>query len=151
MNAFYLVVDLLKDRLENNPNVNTVLLGRTEDKDLYKKNIYPIAHINPTSAPMSSSQVSFFSFEIAALDQRDISKSIATDKFDGNDNLQDNLNITHTILVDLVNYLRTQNNTYSIELDSVTDAIPLLFKDHNTLDGWVCSITVKIPNNQSVC
>ena len=151
MNAFYLVVDFLRNRLESNPNNNTVVFGRTEDKDLYKKSIYPLTHINPVSAPMSSSQVSYFSFEIACLDQRDISKSIATDKFEGNDNLQDNLNITYTILNDLVNYIRLQNNNYSIEIESVSDASPIIFNDYNLLDGWFITITLKIPNNQSVC
>lgn len=151
MNAFYLVVDLIKERLQNNPNVNTVLFGATEDKDLYKKNIYPIAHINPVSAPMDSTKASYFTFEIACLDQRDISKAPATDKFDGNDNLQDNLNITYTILNDLVGWLRLQNNSIYAELDSVSEATPILFKDHNLLDGWYMTITIKVPNNQNVC
>ena len=151
MNAFYLVVDFLRSRLEDNPNNNTVVFGRTEDKDLYKKSIYPLTHINPVSAPMSSSQVSYFSFEIACLDQRDISKSIPTDKFEGNDNLQDNLNITYTILNDLVNYIRLQNNNYNIEIENISDASPIIFNDYSLLDGWFISITLKIPNNQSVC
>ena len=151
MNAFYLVVDFLRSRLEDNPNNNTVVFGRTEDKDLYKKSIYPLTHINPVSAPMSSSQVSYFSFEIACLDQRDISKSATTDKFEGNDNLQDNLNITYTILNDLVNYIRLQNNNYNIEIENISDASPIIFNDYSLLDGWFISITLKIPNNQSVC
>ena len=151
MNQFYLVVELLRQRLENNPNVNTVVFSRTDEKDLYKKSIYPLVQINPTAAPMTSSQVSYFSFEIACLDQRDISKSIATDKFEGNDNIQDNLNITYTILNDLVSWLRRQNNTYSIELESVSEANPIIFNDYNLLDGWFITITLKIPNNQGVC
>ncbi len=151
MNQFYLVVELLRQRLQANPNVNTVVLSKTDDKDLYKKSIYPLVQINPVSAPMSSSHVSYFTFEVAALDQRDISKSAIKDKFEGNDNLQDNLNITYTILNDLVNWLRLQNNTYGIELSSVTDATPILFSDFNILDGWYMSITLMVPNNQSVC
>ena len=151
MNQFYLVVDLIKERLINNLNCNTVVFGATDDKDLYKKSIYPLAHINPTSAPMGSSQVSYFTFEIACLDQRDISKAPVIDKFDGNDNIQDNLNITYTILNDLVTWLRLQNNDYGVELDSVGDASPIIFKDHNTLDGWFITLTLKIKNNQSVC
>jgi hypothetical protein len=151
MNQFYLVVELLRQRLQANPNVNTVVLSKTDDKDLYKKSIYPLVQINPVSAPMSSSQVSYFTFEIAALDQRDISKAPVKDKFEGNDNLQDNLNITYTIINDLVNWLRIQNNTYGIELSNVTDATPILFNDFNILDGWYMSITLMVPNNQSVC
>ena len=151
MNQFYLVVDLIRDRLQGNENVNTVVFGLSEDKDLYKKNIYPLVQINPTGAPLTSTQVSYFSFEIAILDQRDISKSPITDKFEGNDNLQDNLNITYTIMNDLVTWLKLNNNSSYIELESVTDASPIIYKDHNILDGWLFSITLKIPNNQSIC
>ena len=41
MNKFYLVVDLLYQRLSNNENVNTVIVAKKGDEDLYKKNIYP--------------------------------------------------------------------------------------------------------------
>ena len=145
MNQFYVLVDLIKERLSSNPNVNTVLFGRTEDKDLYKKNIYPIAHINPVSATFGT-QVSTFSFEIAALDQRDISKEVVTDKFLSNDDLQDNLNVTYAILNDLVSYLKLQNNEYLIELTAVGTASPVLFKDYNLLDGWVVTLEFKMPN-----
>lgn len=149
MNSFYKAVDFLKDRFENNNNVNTVLFGRTEEKDLYKKNIYPVVHINPVAAPITTSAVSLFQFEIAALDQRDISNGIQRDKFEGNDNLQDNLNITYHILLDLVNSLKTQYNEYGVELEATTDMTPLLFTDHNILDGWVITITLKLENTIS--
>jgi len=150
MNQFYLVVDFLKTRLEGNPNVNTTLFGRTDDKDLYKKNIYPIAHINPVGANITS-KISTFSFEIAALDQRDISKSIATDKFEGNDDVQDNLNVTYAILNDLVTWLLRQNNDEFIEISAVSQLQPLLFKDYNLLDGWVIRVDLTIPNNIDIC
>ncbi len=150
MNQFYKVVDLIKTRLEENQNVHTVLFGRTEDKDLYKKNIYPIAHINPVESAIES-KVSSFTFEIASLDQRDLSKQPITDKFEGNDDLQDNLNVTYAILNDLVTWLLRQNNEDLIELSSQSSLTPLLFKDHNLLDGWVVRITLIIPNTITVC
>jgi hypothetical protein len=149
MNQFYQVVDLIKSRLFENPNVNTVIFGRTEDKDLYKKNIYPLVHINPMDVEFTTSQVCNFSFEIAALDQRDISKNTQYDKFEGNDDLQDNLNVTFAILNDLITWLRTQNNEFFIELAAVQTAQPVLFKDYNLLDGWVVQLTFKMPNSHS--
>jgi len=148
MNAFYLVTDFIRKRLSENPNVNTVVFARTDEKDLYKKNIYPIAHINPIEAPFTSSKVNTFSFEVGVFDQRDISNDLVIDKFEGNDNVQDNLNITYMILDDLVRYVRDYNNDLNIELASVTAAKPLLFTDINILDGWVITITLKIPNTQ---
>lgn len=150
MNQFYQAVDLLKSRLSGNPNVNTVLFGRTDDKDLYKKNIYPIAHIIPTSANVTT-RTCTFSFEVAALDQRDISKEVVTNKFLSNDDLQDNLNVTYAILNDLVSWLTSQNNDYFIEMTDSTGFDPILFKDYNLLDGWVSTITLTMPNTLEVC
>lgn len=150
MNQFYLVVDLLKSRLADNADVNTTVFGVSEDKDLYKKNIYPLVHIQPVSAE-AGSRVSTFTFDIAALDQRDLSKQPITDKFIGNDDLQDNLNVTYAILNDLVSWLSRQNNDNLIELTNTGSFQPILFKDYNLLDGWVVQITLQIPNNISVC
>lgn len=150
MNQFYLVVDLLKSRLADNADVNTTVFGVSEDKDLYKKNIYPLVHIQPVSAE-SNSRVSTFTFDIAALDQRDLSKQPITDKFIGNDDLQDNLNVTYAILNDLISWLYRQNNDKLIELTNAGSFQPILFKDYNLLDGWVVQITLQIPNNISVC
>ncbi len=150
MNQFYLTIDLLKQRLLNNVNVNTVIEARDGDKDLYKKNIYPLAVVNPISADFSNSRVTFFTFEIAVLDQRDISKEPG-DKYNGNDNYIDNLNITSTIINDLVNYLRLQNNDDLIELVSVTDANKVEMSGYNLLDGWFITLKLSVPNTQNYC
>lgn len=150
MNQFYLTIDLLKQRLLNNVNVNTVIEARDGDKDLYKKNIYPLAVVNPVSADFSNSRVTFFTFEIAVLDQRDISKEPG-DKYNGNDNYIDNLNITSAIINDLVNYLRLQNNDDLIELVSVTDANKVEMSGYNLLDGFYITLKLSIPNTQNYC
>ena len=150
MNQFYLTIDLLKQRLLNNVNVNTVIEARDGDKDLYKKNIYPLAVVNPTSADFSNSRVTFFTFEVAVLDQRDISKEPG-DKYNGNDNYVDNLNITSAIINDLVNYLRLQNNDDLIELVSVTDANKVEMSGFNLLDGWFITLKLSVPNTQNYC
>lgn len=156
MNQFYRSVELIKDRLKpasmggTNPYVKTVLFGQTDDKELYKKSIYPIAHIVPVSAPlgtvkMRTNAVNLFAFEVAVLEQRDISNSTPLNKFDGNDNLQDNLNITYYILNDLITYLKTVQNEMNIQLSEVNDFTPVLFKDFNLLDGWVCRFVLTVP------
>ena len=60
MNNFYKATELIRQRLADNPLVNTVIFARTEEKDLYKKQIYPLAHIVPISAPWTTSQVNQF-------------------------------------------------------------------------------------------
>lgn len=155
-NQFHRAVEIIKDRLKpvsmggTNPYVKTVLFGVSEEKDLYKKSIYPIAHIVPVSAPMGTikmrtNAVNMFAFEVAVLDQRDVSNSSPLNKFDGNDNLQDNLNITYAILNDLISYLKQVENDMNIVLSEVNDFSPVLFKDFNLLDGWVCRFVLMVP------
>jgi hypothetical protein len=152
MNNFYNAVNLIKARLESNEQVNTVVFSRTEEKDLYKKAIYPLAHINPMEIPFRNSQVSMFTFEVGVFEQRNINKEDTNTKFEGNDNVIDNLNLCYAILNDLVTYLTLQENEYEIILDSVTSATPLLMKDFNILDGLVLQLTLMAPNDViSIC
>jgi hypothetical protein len=151
MNTFYQAVELLKSRLENNPLVNTVVFARTEEKDLYKKNIFPIAHINPRPSNWVNNQVNLFTFEVGVFEQRNIVKDPIETKFEGNDNQLDNMNTTYQVINDLVSYLERQDNEYQIEVESVSAINPVIFKDFNLLDGWVVTITLSAPNNIDVC
>ena len=148
-NAFYLALNLIKDRLQSNPLVHTTIFARLDEKDLYKKQIYPICHIIPVAAPYTTPQVSHFTFDIGAFEQRDIVKNEpTTDKFDGNDNVIDNLNLTSSILIDLISYLQTQNNDNRIEIVNVSALTPIQYNDFNILDGWTVQITIQVPNDQ---
>lgn len=151
MNSFYKILDLIKNRLEENPLVHTTIFARLDEKDLYKKQIYPIAHIIPVSSPFINSQVTQFTFDIGAFEQRDISKLPTEDKFTGNDNVIDNLNLTSNILIDLINYLQSQNNDDEIELISIGSMEPIQYNDFNILDGWTVQLTLQIPNDMLSC
>ena len=151
MNNFYTIIELIRERLSDNPMVNTLIFAKIEDEDLYKKNLYPLAHIIPQSSPWTTSQVNNFTLQIRVVDQRDINKLHTNTKFEGNDNILDNLNTCYTIINDLLTYLSLQNNDDKIELTSVSSIEPILFKESNILDGWAVTITLSIPNTISVC
>lgn len=147
MNSFYKIVEHIKGRLDNNKNVGTTIFSSQDHSDLNKKNIYPIVYINPISAPVNGIGLSSFSFEVAAMDQRDESNEFLTDKFTGNDNLIDNLNITHSILNDLYTYLEMDPNDSDIILDNASAMTPIYSQQANLLDGWLFNITLKIKND----
>ena len=151
MNNFYKAVKLIEDRLKNNELVNRVVFARTEEKDLFKKSVYPLAHIQPIEIPSSNSQVRKYTFVVGVFEQRDINKETETTSFEGNDDVIDNLNLCDTILNDLVTYL-TVADIGDWELDSVSSTQPVLLQDINLLDGMVVSITLVAPNNEiSIC
>lgn len=151
MGNYYKIIELIRKRLADNQMLNTIIFARVEDKDIYKKNLYPLAHIIPQSSPWTTSQVSQISLQIRIVEQRDINKLHTNTKFEGNDNILDNLNKCHTIMNDLLTYLSIQNNEDNIELINISNLEPILFSDHNLLDGFAVTITLSIPNNISVC
>jgi aspartyl aminopeptidase len=151
MKSYYKIVELLRNRLQQNPDVNTVIHGDFSQADKNKKNIYPLAIINPVSASFGNANVNEFTFEIAVLDQRDLSTDEIKDKFLGNDNEIDNLNMCHAVLNGLINYIRNSYNDDDIELIAASSVTPLIFTNLNILDGWGLTITVSIPNTISGC
>lgn len=151
MRGFYLTVQLLKDLLEEDINVHTIVHGLKSTMDINKKNIFPLAHLQVTSSTADNQYISF-TFEIAVLDIRNISKKIVTDKFLQNDNELDNLNTTHAVLNRLITKLRLRNNTDKIELNNIPTITPIIFEEMNLLDGWRTEIELIIPNTEiNVC
>lgn len=151
MREFYKVVDYLKTTLEADVNVHTITHGLRSMADIDKKNIFPLVHLQVTSSSVDASNVTF-TFEIAVVDLRNISKVPVTNKFLSNDNELDNLNTCHAVLNRLVSLLRNTNNEFSIDLVNAPTLQPIIFEDSNLLDGWRCDLELIIPNNEiNVC
>lgn len=151
MNTYYNTVEVIKKRLKANPLVNTVIYAKTEEKDLYKKTIFPVAHIVPVPSVWKNNQVNRFSFEVGVFEQRDIVKEPTTTRFEGNDNQIDNMNTTYQVINDLLSYLEMEVNEHNVRLISVGNITPLTFKDVNLLDGWSVIFTVDIDNVIDLC
>ena len=151
MREFYTTIDFLKSLLQEDINVHTILHGLKSTMDINKKNIFPIAHIQVTNSTIQSGYVGF-TFEVVAVDLRNISKQMVTDKWLGNDNELDNLNTTHAILNRLLTKLRNTRNDFKIELNNEPSLQPIIFEETNLLDGWRTEIELIIPNNEiNVC
>jgi len=150
MKSFYNAIDYIKSTLESAPLLNTITHG-TDIVDNVKKNIFPLAHINVLSSSIGSGVVNF-TFEIAILDIRNISKIKVNDKFLGNDNELDNLNTCHAILNYMITKMRLQRNDFDIELQNDPSLQPIMMAFTNALDGWKCDIELSVPNiDLSVC
>ncbi len=151
MREFYTVIDFLKNLLQEDINVHTILHGLKSTMDINKKNIFPISHIQVTNSTIQTGYVGF-TFEIVAVDLRNVSKQMVTDKWLGNDNELDNLNTTHAILNRLLTKLRNTRNDFRIELNNEPTCQPIIFEETNLLDGWRTEIELIIPNNEiNVC
>jgi hypothetical protein len=130
--------------------VNTITQG-TDIIDNVKKNIFPLAHINILNAS-APGQSNTFTFEIAVLDIRNVSKVKSNNKFLGNDNEIDNLNTCHAIINYALTKMQLTRNQFDIEIENVSDLTPILLEFTNMLDGWKVDLTLSIPNNaMSIC
>ena len=130
--------------------MNTITQG-TDIIDNVKKNIFPLAHINILNAS-APGQSNTFTFEIAVLDIRNVSKVKSNNKFLGNDNEIDNLNTCHAIINYALTKMQLTRNEFDIEIENVSDLTPILLEFTNMLDGWKVDLTLSIPNNaMSVC
>ncbi len=150
MKAFYNSIDYIKTTLEKAPLLNTISHGN-DIIDNTKKSIFPLAHINILSSSIGQGEVKF-TFEVAVVDIRNVSKIKGTDKFLGNDNELDNLNTCHAILNFMITNMRMQRNDFDIELLNDPNLQPILMEFTNALDGWKCEVELSVPNNQiEVC
>jgi hypothetical protein len=130
--------------------VNTITQG-TDIIDNVKKNIFPLAHINILNAS-APGQSNTFTFEIAVLDIRNVSKVKSNNKFLGNDNEIDNLNTCHAIINYAITKMQLSRNQFDIEIENISDLTPILLEFTNMLDGWKVDLTLSIPNNaMSIC
>lgn len=151
MRGFYLTIQLLKDLLEQDTDVHTIVHGLRSGMDINKKNIFPLVHLQVTNSQADNQYISF-TFEVAVLDLRNISKEIVTDKFLKNDNELDNLNTTHAVLNRLITKLRLRNNENKIQLNNTPTLTPIIFEEMNLLDGWRTELELIIPNTEiNVC
>jgi len=125
--------------------VNTITQG-TDIIDNVKKNIFPLAHINILNAS-APGQSNTFTFEIAVLDIRNVSKVKSNNKFLGNDNEIDNLNTCHAIINYAITKMQLTRNEFDIEIENVSDLTPILLEFTNMLDGWNVDLTLSITNN----
>jgi hypothetical protein len=144
MNEGYaLLYTKLIDNLSNNPLVNLVTEGLTDEIDLGKQTIFPLAHVVINSATFQNNAVSF-QVDIYCMDIVDISD-------DGIDNKKDVMNTQYNILLRLYEDLRRGtlwNDDIEIESMSVT-AFEQAYE--NYLAGWSASLSILVPNHMTIC
>lgn len=147
--SYSLLIETLKKTFESDSRVSTVVTGDATEVDNYKKNLFPLVHIDVNDSPflgvVNTSTVQY-NVIITVVDIRDINKEEDRDKFWRNDNRHDNWNLTRHILrtaeVKMVKEIYGNN----VSLNSATGAELLSFVRENTLDGWQQTWTIEVPD-----
>ena len=137
--SYNALIETIKQTFESDSMVSTVVSGDATDVDNYKKNLFPLVHVEVTNMPFLGSQNTStvdYNVVITVVDIRDVNKEEDRDKFWTNDNRNDNWNTTAFILrtgqVKMIKEIYGDN----ISLNGATAADKLDGVRANVLDGW---------------
>ena len=151
MNTYYELIKQLKTIFEQgNTGLKASTVTMEEDYriiDNYKKNLFPLVHIDVTESPFIGVQnlaAHRFNVTINVLDIRDINKTEVNDKFWENDNKQDSLNKCYAILRVALNKMVKDTLNTDITIENVTPAIAVTYAHKNLLDGWQQTWTIDL-------
>tara|TARA_R100000278_G_scaffold113195_2_gene91253 strand:+ start:283 stop:756 length:474 start_codon:yes stop_codon:yes gene_type:complete len=149
--GFYLVTNVIKDELINNPSIKTCTFGDITDVDLQKQTMFPLAHVIIDSVTHTEKSMQF-TYTVLTMEQIDSSKEYVNDLFLGNNNTHDILNTQLTVSNRLVTRLR-KGQLYADGYELVGDATcePFFDRFDNLLAGWATTFTVEIFNDLNYC
>lgn len=155
MRGFYEITTAIKNHLQANAHINTVMLKTPSDADLNKSTIFPLAHILVGDASFPDNTIQF-QVTVSCMDIVDITKLNVKDTeepFFGNDNTQDILNTMLTVVNGLNLSLKKGGLADQLYFVNGTPvAAPFEDKLENLLVGWSIVFTIDIPNDQiSIC
>ena len=152
MTQVYDILDKIKDRLRNNPNVFSVTFGDISEVDLNKTTMFPLSHLTITNVTFERSVVNF-TIALLCLDIVDYNKEkYDGDSFYGNNNIQDVYNTQLQVVNDIVQSVRRGSLFDSkIQLTGEPSAIPFKDRYENELAGWGIEINVSMINDISIC
>jgi len=152
MTQVYDILDKIKDRLRENPNVFSVTFGDISDIDLNKTTIFPLTHLVINNVEFVDSVINF-EIDMLSMDILDISKKDAEfDEFYGNDNLIDIYNTQLQVVNDIIQQFR-RGGLFAQNYQLLENPVANPFKDRyeNILAGWEVSIRVSVSNDISIC
>lgn len=152
MTQVYDILDKVRDRLRDNPNVFTVTFGDITEVDLNKTTIFPLSHLTITNVTFERSVINF-TIALMCLDIVDYNKEKYDDDiFYGNTNLQDVYNTQLQVVNDVVQSVRRGSLFDSkIQIIGEPSATPFQDKYENELAGWGIEIQVSMINDISIC
>ena len=152
MTQVYDILNKIKDRLRDNPNVFTVSFGDLTEIDLNKTTIFPLSHLTITNVTFDRSVINF-TVNLICVDVVDYNKeNYSDDVFYGNDNLQDVYNTQLQVVNDIVQSVRRGSLfDEKIQLLDNPSAIPFKDRYENELAGWGIEINLSMINDISIC
>lgn len=143
------LIETIKQTFESDTLVSTVVSGDATEVDNYKKNLFPLVHIEVENMPFLGIQnmsTVEYNVVVTVVDIRDVNKEEDRDKFWQNDNRHDNWNTTAFIIRTAQSKMIKEIYGENISLVTASVGNKLDGVRENILDGWQQTWTVSVPN-----
>jgi hypothetical protein len=151
MTGYYNLLDKLKTHFDSDAIVNTITQGDIFKVDLAKQTIFPLIHIMVNSCTIDE-QTTTWNVSLIAMDIVDLSKSLTTDVFLGNDNEIDVLNTQHAVLNRVYDIMKRGSLMYDLfQVEGTATLEPFTERFENYLAGWTMTLDIVTPNEMTIC
>tara|TARA_R110000868_G_scaffold402124_1_gene678171 strand:- start:170 stop:625 length:456 start_codon:yes stop_codon:yes gene_type:complete len=151
MTGYYNLLDKLKTHFDSDAIVNTITQGDIFKVDLAKQTIFPLIHIMVNSCTIDE-QTTTWNVSLIAMDVVDLSKTLTTDVFLGNDNEIDVLNTQHAVLNRVYDIMKRGTLMYDLfQVEGTATLEPFTERFENYLAGWTMTIDIVTPNQMTIC
>ena len=151
MTGYYNLLDKLKTHFDADVIVNTVTQGDIFKVDLSKQTIFPLVHIMVNNCTLDE-RTTTWNISLIAMDIVDLSKSVTTDLFLGNDNEVDVLNTQQAVLNRAYEIIKHGSLAYDLFMVEGTASLePFTERFENYMAGWTMTFDVVTPNQMTIC
>lgn len=150
--AFYNIIESLRTHFQGDVLVSEITEGSIYKVDLSKQTLFPLIHIMVNSATFDEASTITFNVSILAIGIVDVNKDETTDRFKGNDNTQDVLNTTLSILNRCFKQAKSGTLFDSkIQVEGSASCEPFEERFENNLAGWTMTLDLVTPNGMTIC
>ena len=151
MTGYYELLNKFKTHFDADVIVNTVTQGDIFKVDLSKQTIFPLVHIMVNNCTLDSNTTTW-NISLIAMDVVDLSKSVTTDLFLGNDNEVDVLNTQQAVLNRAYEIIKHGSLAYDLYMVEGTASLePFTERFENYMAGWTMTFDVVTPNEMTIC
>ena len=151
MTGYYELLDKLKTHFDADVIVNTVTQGDIFKVDLSKQTIFPLVHIMVNNCTLDE-RTTTWNISLIAMDVVDLSKSVTTDLFLGNDNEVDVLNTQQAVLNRAYEIIKHGSLAYDLFMvEGTANLEPFTERFENYMAGWTMTFDVVTPNEMTIC
>jgi hypothetical protein len=151
MTGYYNLLNKLKTHFDSDAIVNTITQGDIFKVDLAKQTIFPLIHIMVNNCTIDEQTITW-NVSLIAMDVVDLSKTLTTDVFLGNDNEIDVLNTQHAVLNRVYDIMKRGSLMYDLfQVEGTATLEPFTERFENYLAGWTMTLDIVTPNEMTIC